>query len=417
MYHKSVYILCAGLAFWGLSCRSAHDHKKESEEIQAKSTQCESEHNHDEHEGHNHEGHDHGEYEDKDVSTVAAGNTITFSKVLQSKIKFKIEKVEPEFFGTVIRTVAQVQPFPGDEKDAIAKADGVVVFPQRAIADGSIVKNGQVVISIECGGLADNNMHTRYNEVSNRYTQAKSEYERKTPLYKDKIVSESEWLQSKTEYENASSEYSHLRENFSADRQIVKAPINGYIRELVVRNGEFVSKGQRLFTVTQNRKSLLKAEVSPRKYSYLKDISTAVFKEINGNTSYTLEQLKGRLVSYGHSSSLESPLIPIVFEIEAVNNWIPGMFVNVYIRTKGNSKVLTVSNGAIVEEMGNYFVFVRLTAEVFEKRQIVKGGTDGLKTEVKEGLSSGENVVSQGAVSVKLAQGSAALDPHSGHAH
>jgi hypothetical protein len=92
-------------------------------------------------------------------------------------------------------------------------------------------------------------------------------------------------------------------------------------------------------------------------------------------------------------------------------------FVDLYIKTQSDNPMLTVANGALIEEMGNFFVFVQLTPELFEKREIQKGATDGYRTAVLGGLKAGERVVAKGAVLVKLAQASGALDPHAGHVH
>lgn len=377
-------------------------------------------HNHDA-EGHNHEaeGHDGHNHDAETAYTgeVDAASTVTFSKALQRKVPFAIEKVQYETFGPVIKTVAYLEPSPSDEVKVIAKANGVVLFPKKPFVDGSEVKAGQQVLSIAAGGLANNNMQVRFNEAYNRYRLAKAEYERKEPLRADKIVSEKEWMRVSTEYSNAKTEYDYLRQNFSKQEQMVKAPMSGYIRQLSVRNGEYVEAGRTLMVIAQNRRTYLRAEVSPRRYADLKNIETAIFREKNGAKVYTLDELNGHLVSFGRSATLESPLLPVIFEIDAVETWIPGSFVDVYIRAVGDREVLTVSNTAIIEEMGTYFVFVSLTDELFEKRRIEKGHTDGKRTEVKSGLQAGEKVVGLGAISVKLAQSSGALDPHAGHAH
>ena len=67
--------------------------------------------------------------------------------------------------------------------------------------------------------------------------------------------------------------------------------------------------------------------------------------------------------------------------------------------------------------MGNFFVFVQHTPVSFEKREVVLGATDGVQVQVLKGLHAGERVVTKGAVSLKLSQGAAALDPHAGHVH
>ena len=62
-------------------------------------------------------------------------------------------------------------------------------------------------------------------------------------------------------------------------------------------------------------------------------------------------------------------------------------------------------------------MLVQLTPELFEKREVVIGATDGLNTEIINGLTDNERVVAEGAILVKLSQASGALDPHAGHVH
>jgi hypothetical protein len=149
----------------------------------------------------------------------------------------------------------------------------------------------------------------------------------------------------------------------------------------------------------------------------LNNISTANFRIPKTNTSYRLEDLDGKLVSFGKSAEYGNVLIPVTFEVNNTIGLLSGSFVDLYIKTQSDNPMLTVANGALIEEMGNFFVFVQLTPELFEKREIQKGSTDGYRTAIVSGLQQGERVVAKGAVLVKLAQASGALDPHAGHVH
>jgi multidrug efflux pump subunit AcrA (membrane-fusion protein) len=103
-----------------------------------------------------------------------------------------------------------------------------------------------------------------------------------------------------------------------------------------------------------------------------------------------------------------------------VNNsgiFTPGGFAELFLKTQSGVQALTIPNSAIMEEQGNYFVFVQVHPELFEKREIVLGTTDGMRTEVKSGIQPNERIVSKGAIAIKLAQSSGALDAHSGHVH
>jgi hypothetical protein len=85
--------------------------------------------------------------------------------------------------------------------------------------------------------------------------------------------------------------------------------------------------------------------------------------------------------------------------------------------TVTNSEALTLPNSAMIEEQGNYFLFVQVTPELFEKREIKTGATDGIKTEIVKGITADERVVTKGAILIRLAQATGTLDAHSGHVH
>ena len=104
-------------------------------------------------------------------------------------------------------------------------------------------------------------------------------------------------------------------------------------------------------------------------------------------------------------------------QIDKAGNFVPGSFVELYLKTISNTKALTVPNTSILEEMGNFFVFVQVTPELFEKREIKTGVTDGMYVEVLSGLADDERVVTKGAILIKLAQATGTLDAHSGHVH
>ena len=104
-------------------------------------------------------------------------------------------------------------------------------------------------------------------------------------------------------------------------------------------------------------------------------------------------------------------------QIDNKGAFVSGGFVELYLKTLTNAKALTVPNAALLEEQGMYFVFVQVHPELFEKREVKVGVTDGVKTEIVKGISQQERVVSVGAILVKLAQATGSLDAHSGHNH
>jgi RND family efflux transporter MFP subunit len=342
---------------------------------------------------------------------------VVFTKEQSWKIDFATAEIRREPFGQVIRTIAQVQPSQGDERIITARTSGIIQF-NSVVTEGQAVRAGQTLFQIDGSMILDNNLSVRYTEAKGEYERAMAEYERRTELARLNIVSQSELQRTRSEFHNAEIAYTNLRDNFSAGKQNVNSPIGGYVARVLVQTGQFVDAGEPVLIVSQNRDLFIRADLRLRHFGLLDQITGANIRQLNSDTVHTLESLGGRILSFGRSTDLANPLIPITFRINNSARFVPGSFVEMFIKTQTSTLALTVPNTAIVEEMGNYFVFVQLTPEFFDKRPIVKGVTDGIRTEIREGnLASGDRVVSRGAIFVKLAQASGTLDPHAGHAH
>ena len=350
------------------------------------------------------------------AAAITSTEGVVFTKEQSWKADFATDVARREPFGQVIRTTAQIQPSQGDERIIVAKTSGTAFFNVN-IVEGKPVTAGQTLFSIDGSATADNNLAVRYAEVESEYKRAKAEYERKTELAKENIVSQSDLLQARTEFTNAEAAYNNLRNNFSEGKQNVNSPIGGFVTRVLVQNGQYVESGQPVLVVSQNRDLFIKAELQPKYFDLLNNITSANIRILNSNRIFTLEELSGRVLSYGKSVDVNNPLIPVVFQINNKAGLLAGSFVELFIKTQTTAQVVTVPNEAIIEEMGNYFVFVQLTPEFFEKRFVKTGVTDGIRIEIKEGLAAGERVVSKGAILVKLSQASGALDPHAGHVH
>jgi RND family efflux transporter MFP subunit len=345
------------------------------------------------------------------------GNSTIFTVEQQKKVDFSLEEIGLRPFGTVIRTTAQIQPAPGGERIISAQTAGTVLFPDHPPVEGMAVRAGQTLVVVDGSGGANNDLSLRYAEAESEYRRAKAEYERKGALIGENIVSQSEWLQSQTDFLNAEAAYNRLKKNFPSGKQRIAAPVSGFITRLPVRNGQYVESGEAVVVVSQSRDLFIRAEVQTRYFEVLGDVESANIRIPDNNRIYTLESLNGRMVSYGRSVTIDQPLLPVVFRIDSRQELLPGRFVELFIKTRNREPALTVPNEAIVEEMGNYFVYVQQSPERFEKRSIGKGVTDGLRTDIRSGLSVGEIIVSQGAIFIKLAQAAGTVDVHSGHVH
>ena len=382
-------------------CHEGHDHSHEG-------------HDHD-HEGHdhNHEGHDH-EHADHNHESEEAKHSdeIIFPKAQAAKTTFEVREIQPASFNQVVKTTGQILAAPGDEAVIVATSNGVVSFTSNKLTEGTKVQKGQSLFQISSKNIAEGDYYTK---VKATYEAAKASYDRAESLVKDKIISQKEFENTKLEFENAKTAYDAVSNNKTAKGVSVNAPINGHVKNILVKEGEYITIGQPLATVSQNQRLVLRAEVSQRYYNAMQSIKSANFKTPYDNKVYSLEDLNGRLLSFGKTSNENLFFIPVSFEFDNKGEVIPGSFVEVYLISAPIENTLSIPVSALTNEMGIHYVYVQIDEEGYRKQEVALGANNGKEVQIIKGLHPGDRVVTQGAYQVKMASASGAI-PH-GHSH
>lgn len=376
---------------WSCSGSSSHEEHQHSEHIE------EHDHEHSESEGHDHaaEGH---------------GDEIILKKAEAEAIGLTTKTMKPERFHSVIPCSGTLSAAQGDEMTVVAPVAGVVSLAGRHIADGSQVGKGSVLLHLSSKRLAAGDPASKaYID----YETARKAYERAGELVKDQIISRQEYEQTARDYETARLAYEAM--GGSRSGSAVQAPMTGYLKNILVSDGDFVEMGQPLMTLSQNRRLQLRAEVPQRYYKELPTIVTANFKTTYDDRVYDLTQLNGKLLSYGRGTLAGGAYVPVVFELDNRGEVVPGACVEVYLRSSAVDNAWVVPVSALTEEQGLYFVYLRLDEEGYKKQEVSIGDTDGANVRILSGLHEGDRVVTRGVYQVKLAANSGVIPE--GHSH
>ena len=344
------------------------------------------------------------------------GNEITYLKEQAWKTEFANMAVSGNSFNEIIKTTGEILPAQGDEMSVTANVNGIVTFAGNKAVVGTSVKAGEKLFTVSSGNLTDGNIDTRFKLVKVAYEKAKADYERAQELVKDKIVSQKEFQETKARYETEQVNYNNLSRNYQSGGQKIVSPISGFIKNVLVTEGQYLAVGQSLASVSQNRRLVLKAEVSQKYFSKLASITSANFTTAYDNKTYSIESLNGRLLSYGKSNDANTLFIPVTFSFDNKGDIVPGSMVDVFLKLKSFADAYVIPVSALIEEQGMFFVFVQTAGESFVKRELTLGGSDGINVHVLAGLKEGERVVTKGAYQIKLASASGAIPLH-GHAH
>lgn len=345
----------------------------------------------------------------------APSGSITYLKEQAWKVEFANAPAQRKTFHEVIRTNGQLLSAVGDEMVITAKADGIVKFNGDNAIVGKAVSEGTPLFAISGSNLAQGNIDSQVRESKMNYLKLKADYERAQELAKDQIISQKEFQTTKLLYENARNDFNTISKNFSANGQRINAPMSGFVKTVSVSDGQFVQAGTPLATVSKNKRLLLQANVSQRYFGKLASITSANFTIPNGET-YDTQNLNGKVVSYGKSASLESPFLPIAFEIDNTQGIVSGSGVEVFLKSTAKPNTLVIPMSAIQEEQGVFYVYVQTAGETFDKREVTLGAKDGREVEILSGINDGERVVTKGGYQIKLSVASGALPAH-GHEH
>lgn len=428
---KKIYIpgaFCLALLLASCSNKDAktvdahnHDTHAHSHEGHTHGPECKGhDHDHNHADGaHTHDGHAHGEEcsghdhdHDHDHGSPAHTDEIIFPVEKAKAAGVKVETIQPATFNQVIPASGQILTAQGDETTVVANVSGVVSF-KKAVTDGMSVSKGTPLVVLSSKNLLDGDPAYRARVA---YETAKKEYERAKGLVESQIVSEREFNAIKQDYENARIAYSAIAKNQTSEGQIVSAPMAGYVKSILVSEGDYVEVGQPLVSITQNRRLYLRAEVSERYYKYLKNITSANFKTPYDDQVYNLAELKGRILSYGKASGETSFYVPVTFEFDNKGDILPGSYVNVYLMSSPMQNVMVLPRTALTEEQGLYFIYLQLDEEGYKKQEVKLGADNGREVQILSGIHPGDRVVTEGAYHVKLATASNALPAHS-HEH
>ena len=410
-------VLCTATCYALSSCNNnastGHDHSH-SEEVHDHAHHDHDGHSHEghdhhAHEGHGHEGHDHGHSHE---GGNASPDEITLSAESAAAAGVTAEVIVPGPFRGVLEVSGRIMPAPEDETTVVASVPGIVSFAAPLI-EGSRVNEGSPMFSISSRHLQDGDPVQR---AKIEYETARQEYERAAKLVEDNIVSRQEYEAAKGRYETARLTYEALASNDGENGTVVKSPIKGYVRNCLVKEGDYVTVGTPLAGVITGSKLYLKADVSERYLNRLPGVNDANFKLSYGDRVYTASGLGGRLLGYGRSTDETNAYIPVTFAFNGTEDILPGAFAQVWLLSAERDGVISLPVEAVTESQGHYFVFIKLDETCYKKQEVILGATDGQRYEILSGLKGGENVVTRGATHVKLASASNLIPAHT-HNH
>ena len=393
-FSHPILLLFVAAALW--SCGG----RKETDEL--------SHHHHSHDHGHEGHRHDHGEAEDHDDE-----DAIVIDPTKARQLGIATASVTKTTLTEAIKVSGEVSVPAGSRMALVANTPGILTL-NPGIEVGTNLTRGQVVGYISGEDIAGGDLSA---SLRTDYEAARRELERLRPLYEKGVVAAKEFNAARTAFDKASVALGKL--SAAGTGTPVKAPQGGTLFSLGVANGTFVEAGQEIGAIGDRSQLTLRADLPKRLHAKAPLINDAFIIPSCGDCA-------GFLVSdnNGHRRAGDSGVganmsgfLPIYFTFNNNGSIESGGYVDVYLRLNRGAHVLAVPDGALFEQQGQWFVFVKLDDDCYEKRPVTKGGGDGSLTEIASGVKEGEEVVVEGVTFVKLAESASAVPEGHSHTH
>jgi RND family efflux transporter MFP subunit len=179
----------------------------------------------------------------------------------------------------------------------------------------------------------------------------------------------------------------------------VICPINGVVTSRWVEVGSQVAARDRIVTISDMNSLVIKAEVNER---YFEAIAPGrKFPAVLN--AYPSDSLTGIVSLVYPSVSSESRAVKFDLKLQGFNKkLLPGMMAQLKIPVYRNDHAIIVNDDAILSSPdGRRFLFV-IGSDTTARQRIIKTGvTVNRQTEITEGLSKGEIIVTAGQETLK----------------
>jgi len=336
--------------------------------------------------------------------------SIEFTKEQMWETDFSTETTTIGPFHQVISATGELLPATNNEIGIIAPTSGIIAFEWQLLPGKQLAKN-EAIATIS-GQIIDNNIQTKYQTTLAALEKAKKSYERALQLKEKQLITLTEFDEFLADYQTAQASFQQIAQNYSPSGKQIVAPSAGTVAKILAGEGDYVQAGQMIAKMHVESSFMLRADI-PKFYARsVNGIFDANFTPEYSDDTYSVSALGGRRIATELVTDDKSAYIPVYFQLPAHNAIVPHSYTTVFLIASTSDTTISIASNAIMEGESNHWVYVQTGGELFERRAVKIGTTNGKLTSITSGLFAGEIVVTRGAYRIKLASMSSAVPEH-----
>lgn len=311
-------------------------------------------------------------------------------------------------------TVLIQEIVPGDLEKYIritGKLEGITDITMVSETSGKIVQINKVlgdwVNAGESLGRIDNSDYlNQFHQAEASYLAAESAFDTaiiqmqvSESLYKNKQISETEFLQAKSSFKSAEAILNGSSAAVESSRKALQnsqfvAPVSGYISELALEYGEYISIGSLVANIVNNKQLIIRSGVGESDISFVEKGNDVLIK-------YNDQEYLAYVVGIGIKPVTGGNNYPVEIEFENTDmKLLPGMIVTGNIHTGTYREVIYTSIENLREKYDQDFVYVVNSENRVELRIVEIGEKIANNVIITSGLNPSEKLVIDGIDSI-----------------
>jgi RND family efflux transporter MFP subunit len=249
--------------------------------------------------------------------------------------------------------------------------------------EGMRMSKGQVLAKIDSESI-----QRSIEELENNLSLARTVFEKQERLWNQKIGTEIQYLEAKSRKEGLEKSLASLRTQMA--KAAVRAPFNGTVETVRVREGELVQPGSQMFQFVGESDLFIEADISESYIGVLAkgDSVEITFPSIK-KTITTKVSATGSIINPNNRTFKVEVFLPSLPEVKP--NMISVLKIQDY---KNKESVIVPSHLILADTKGDYLFAVE--NGVAKKKYVKRGYTSGDQTEIVEGLVGTEMLVDKG---------------------
>ncbi len=331
-----------------------------------------------------------------------------YDKSKEKDVVFETET--PEFKDIVKKTVATGSVVPRKEIEIKPQESGIIT--ELYVEPGDNLKKGDVIAKIQIipEMVQVNSAESQLNKAKIAFKNAEIEYNRKKELYETGVIAKSIFEDEQMNYENAKVDLQTADNNLQLIKEgvtksmgnqtntIIRATIEGMVLDVPVEVGNSVIKsntfndGTTVAILADMGEMIFEGKVDETEVGKIKEGMDLLLSigAIEG------EKFDAKLEYISPKGVEENGAIQ--FEIKADVNLKEGQFIragysaNADIVLDKRDSVLTINEKLLQFSNDSAFVEIEVANQIFEKKQIETGLSDGIQIEVKGGLTKDDKI-------------------------